>query len=344
MARKLRIQYEGAIYHVTLRGVDRRRIFMDDDDRRRFLTRLEEAVGEHGVRLYLFCLMENHVHLLVETPQGNLSQFMHKAQTAYSVYFNLRHRRSGHLLQGRFGAEPVEGDEYLGKLSRYIHLNPVCVGALKKQPPAVRRAHLRAYAWSSYRGYAGLERPRAWVAEGPVLALTGERKARRRRAYRAFVEAGLAETDEEFRDLLKSARWGIGGADFQARMRALHGEQARRTKRQEDVVFRRTEPRLDPDRILRTVGRAFQADPESLRKRRRDCPARAATALLLGRHAGLNQRDIGVWLGMGTGAAVSQQLQRFRDRCAREPELERRLRTAQESLAAPETTTVHETK
>jgi REP element-mobilizing transposase RayT len=112
MARKLRVEDPGAIYHVTVRGVERRPLFVDDRDRERFVRRLGDAVAEYGVRLYLFCLMGNHVHLLIETPQANLSAFMHKVQTAYTVYFNLRHGRSGHLMQGRFGAEPVEGDEY----------------------------------------------------------------------------------------------------------------------------------------------------------------------------------------------------------------------------------------
>ena len=118
MARKLRIQFEGAIYHVTIRGVERRRIFDDDADRERFLARLGDAVREYGIRLYLFACMRNHVHILCETPQANLSAFMHKLQTAYTVYYNLRHRRSGHLMQGRFGAELVAGDEYLLRLGK----------------------------------------------------------------------------------------------------------------------------------------------------------------------------------------------------------------------------------
>lgn len=110
IARKLRVQYEGAISHVTVRGVERRRIFDDDADRERFLNRLGEAVAEYGVRLYLFCCMRNHAHVVCETPRANLSAFMLKLQTAYTVYYNLRHRRAGHLMQGRFGAEPVAGD------------------------------------------------------------------------------------------------------------------------------------------------------------------------------------------------------------------------------------------
>ena len=151
MARKLRVQFEGAIYHVTIRGVERRTIFDDQADRKRFLARLGVAVEEYGVRLYLFCLMTNHAHLLVETPRANLSVFMHKLQTAYTVYYNLRHKRAGHLMQGRFGAKPVEGDAYLLTLSRYIHLNPVFVGPMTGQPLERRLAEFRAYPWNSYR-------------------------------------------------------------------------------------------------------------------------------------------------------------------------------------------------
>ncbi len=100
MARKLRIEYEGAVCHVTVRGVERRTLFEDDRDRERFLSRLGEAVEEYGTRLYLFCLMANQVHLLVETPQANLSAFMHSVNASYTTYFNLKRERSGHLLQG----------------------------------------------------------------------------------------------------------------------------------------------------------------------------------------------------------------------------------------------------
>ena len=117
MARKLRVHFEGAIYHVTLRGVERRRLFDDEDDRERFMDRLGVYAEECRIRLYMFCLMTNHVHLLLETPEANLSVFMQKLQTAYTIYYNLRHDRTGHLVQGRFGAKLVEGNEYLLMLS-----------------------------------------------------------------------------------------------------------------------------------------------------------------------------------------------------------------------------------
>jgi len=325
MARKLRVLYEGAIYHVTIRGVERRVLFDDDDDRERFVKRLGEAVAEYGVRLYLFCLMSNHVHLLVETPQANLSAFMHKLQTAYTMYYNLRHKRSGHLMQGRFGAKPVAGDEYLLKLSRYIHLNPVCVGGLVKLPLAERRKALRPYAWSSYRGYAGLAKANGFVSEGPIWEQMEVPAKRERMAYRRFVEAGLAATDTEFLDVMRASAWGIGDADFQERIRAAHLDLARQARRIEDVSFRRVEGMVLPERVLDAVAKAFGEDVGKLRRRRYDCVARAVAARLLGRYSGLNQRDVGVWLGMGTGAAVSEQLKRLREREVQEPELARQI-------------------
>lgn len=128
MARRPRLVFEGAIYHVTFRGNARQEIFRQDADRLRFLESLSERVERYGVRLYVYCLMSNHVHLLMETPNGNLSEFMGSLLTSYCTYFNLRHRRTGHLLENRYKSPLVEGDEYLLKLCRYVHLNPVYVG------------------------------------------------------------------------------------------------------------------------------------------------------------------------------------------------------------------------
>jgi len=129
------VEYPGAIYHVTIRGNNRRVLFLDDEDRGRFLERLGEYREEYAVRVYAFCLMTNHVHLVVETPNANLGRFLHRLQTAYTTYFNLRHGQSGHLTEGRYGAKAVEGDEYLLKLARYVQLNPVFVEMLEDAGP-----------------------------------------------------------------------------------------------------------------------------------------------------------------------------------------------------------------
>jgi hypothetical protein len=143
--------------------------------------------------------MSNHWHLVFETPQANCSKFMHSLSTAYTVYYNLRHRRHGHLLDGRFKARLVEGDEYLLAPSRYVHLNPVCVGALKRKPIEERIKALRAYPWSSYPSYIGRRKRLDFVEYGPLLSeMRGNRRERPKR-YREFVETGMAESDSEFK-------------------------------------------------------------------------------------------------------------------------------------------------
>jgi hypothetical protein len=247
---------------------------------------------------------------------------MHKLQTAYTVYHNRRHRRAGHLTQDRFGAELVAGDDYLLKLSRYIHLNPVFVQGMRNRSMEDRIRHLREYRWSSYAGYAGLTKPYNFVDEHPVLALMGEPPDESRKAYGRYVEAGIAQSDEEFGDLLRTARWGIGDESFQERVRGLHAGRALEVRRPEDVSFRRVTPTVSAAAVLSAVAVVFQIEEAMLRRRLYGCRARAVAALLLGRHAGMNQRDVGAFLGMGTGSAVCRQLRGLRERMISDRSLE----------------------
>jgi len=245
----------------------------------------------------------------VETPQGNLSAFMQKIQTAHTVYYNLRHKRSGHLLQGRFSAKLVEGDDYLYNLSRYIHLNPVYVGINRKKSLEDRIRLLRNFQWSSYPGYAGFGENWRFVSEDPVLEMVTGRKDRdKRKAYRRFVEAGVANSDDEFIEVLKNSAWGIGGDEFRARIRDMHTEMTMSVRRREDVAFRRIDLDVKPDEVIKVVTDMLGVTPEELKQRGYGSRARAIAAKMLIRYSGLNQRDTGMYLSIGTGAAVSQQL------------------------------------
>ena len=165
-----RVEYAGAIYHVTVRmaghawetgrGLDPSAcLFRDDAERERFVEQLGERVEAYGIRLYAWCLMLTHFHLYLETPRANLGRFMHSLETAYTVYSNLRRERHGPLV-GRYKAKPVEGDSYHLALSRYVHLNPVRTTAARRRPVEERLKRLRNYRWSSYRAYAGKENRR----------------------------------------------------------------------------------------------------------------------------------------------------------------------------------------
>jgi REP element-mobilizing transposase RayT len=300
---------------------DRAWLFRDDKDRERFLGQLSERVEQFHIRLYLFVLMANHFHLVFETPQANCSKFMQALSTAYTVYFNLRHRRHGHLLDGRFKAKLIDGDDptsprlrrasYLLALSRYVHLNPVFVGVLKDRPIEERIAALRAYRWSSYPSYIGASKGFEFVTYGPILAEMHGKQREWPRRYREFVETGLAETDREFVAALKASPRSIGGEGFRAWVDELHQERAEHHSRPEDVSFRHVGVRLTPEDVLATLGEVLGVPVEEFKRRRHGSPLRAVAARLLIRHADMSQRQVADMLGMGSGAAVCNQLARL---------------------------------
>ena len=284
-------------------------IFRDDRDRRRLLDRLADCVEAHQVRLYMFCLMTNHVHLMLETPGGNLSEFMHRLQTAYSVYFNRRHGRSGHLFQGRYGARVVGGDEYILRLSRYIHLNPVFTRAARKLPLRERIDMLRRYRWSSYRSYVGRAGRLGFVDYAPMLAMTqAPAKAKRPGEYRTFVEAGVAESDRELERMLAISPLAIGSEKFVRWVRGMHDTLSGKGRRTEDVTLRRRSRRLAAERVIEIVCGQLGVGREEVPRRQRDSLLRPIVAKMLCRYSGLTQRQAGEFLNLSTGAAVSIQL------------------------------------
>ncbi|MCX6997984.1 MAG: transposase [Kiritimatiellaeota bacterium] len=310
MPRHLRVEFPGAIYHVTIRGNGRRDIFGDDHDRERFLRRLAESVEAYGIRLYLFCLMTNHGHFLLETPSTNLSRFMQSLETGYTVFYNLRHGMSGHLFQGRYKAKLVEGDEYLLKLSRYVHLNPVHISRWKKEPLTQRIAYLRKYPWSSYRSYIGEEKKLAYVTYGPVLAETGVKERRQQREYRGYVEEGLATTDAEFLEVLKRSPAAIGGDEFRAWVRDTCIKMGEKAAKPEDVSFRREVLFVSKDKVLEVTCKHLGVRPRDLRERRRNSVLRPIAARMLVKYAGLTHRQVADTLGMKSGVSASLQARR----------------------------------
>ena len=154
MTRPLRVVYPGAVYHVTARGNERKAIVRDDIDRRRFVATLAQMVEHYRVVCHAWVLMPNHYHLLLETPEANLSRAIRHLNGVYTQAFNRRHRRVGHLFQGRFKAILLEKDAHLLALCRYVVLNPVRAGLVR---------HPRAWGWSSYRATAGEESAPTWL-------------------------------------------------------------------------------------------------------------------------------------------------------------------------------------
>jgi REP element-mobilizing transposase RayT len=332
MARKLRVEYEGALYHVTVRSNGGAPLFAADKDRGYLLGRIDEARERHGVRVYLYCLMGNHFHLVVETPRGNLGRFMQGILTGYGVYYNRRHQVHGHVTQGRYGAKLVEGNEYLLKLSRYVHLNPVKIKGVKTKPLAERVELLRSYPWSSFRGYAGLAHPHKMVEREPLLLLQEGPRKRRLEAYRTFVEAGVAQDDEEFQAVLGRSAQCIGGDEFRDEVEDRYTALLEKTKRPEDVALRRRSKVLGAATVLATVSRMAGIEKDRLRVRTRDCRWRAVAARMLCRYGGLTQREAAQELGLRTGVAVSCQLRQLARLLASDARLARAVRQIEGNL------------
>jgi len=204
MARPLRIEFPGALYHIMIRGNEGGTLFKDAHDYGAFCKRLQTAVELFSLECYAYCLLPNHYHLFLCTPDANLSKAMQWLGTAYTVWFNRRHQRYGHLFQGRYKALLVEGDAYFWEVSRYIHLNPVRAGLVEDCVD---------WLWSSYPGYCHKSKQEAYVTYDRILNMTGGTRSQARRAYRRYVTRGIRE---ELPDPFQEAWNGIvlGGKGF----------------------------------------------------------------------------------------------------------------------------------
>jgi putative transposase len=186
MARSLRIEFADALYHITSRGNEGRPIFMDDADRRMFLTFLGQAVKRFGWSLSVWVLMTNHYHFVVQTPETNLSRGMQWLNGTYAGWFNRRYKRSGHLFQGRFHSFLIEKESYLREVLRYVVLNPV---------KAKMVARPEDYLWSSYRSTAGLDDAAPWLDTKAVLRLFDADPVVAQRVYQEFVIAKIDSSE-----------------------------------------------------------------------------------------------------------------------------------------------------
>jgi len=182
MARPLRIEFPGAVYHLTSRGNEKKRIFLADEDRKSFLNLLADVNTRYHWMCHAYCLMNNHYHLLIETPEGNLSIGMRQLNGVYTQAFNRRHGRVGHLFQGRFKAILIEKDTHLLEACRYVVLNPVRAGAIENP---------EQWKWSSYRATEGREKPHPCLSTDWILHQFGGAREKAKREYRRFVREGM---------------------------------------------------------------------------------------------------------------------------------------------------------
>jgi putative transposase len=332
MARPIRIEFEGAVYHVTLRGNRRCEIFLSDRDRDHFLTMLAESLQRFDVRLSLFCLMANHVHLVLATPRGNLSRFMHRLETAYAVYFNWRHQQGGHLTQGRFGASLIGEDEYILKLSRYVHLNPIFTEDQKSRSVDERIEFLRAYPWSSYRSYIGRCKPLVYVDHGPVLSMMGSIRRKQATTYQAFVEVAVDNIDAGFVDSMQRSRLCVGSVAFHEQIEAMYQERVKVVGCGEDVSFRGQGMTYPVEEVLGRVCQVAGVHRSTLSTRQRDSIIRPVAARALCDYSGLTQREVAVVLNLTSGTAVSKQLRRLGGLLQKDKSLQKTMANLERSI------------
>jgi len=287
VARPLRIEYPGAFYHVTSRGNEQKDVFKSRRDREQFLTYLKSSTERYGAVIHAYCLMSNHYHLLLETPEGNLSQIMRHINGAYTTYFNVKRKRAGHLFQGRFKAILIEADEYAAELARYIHLNPVKVGIV---------ARPEEYEWSSYRYYIGQTEAPAWLRTSFVLAYFGG--AAGKENFREFVNEFREQGSES---PLKGAVAAtiLGSSEFVKKITQAYLSETR-ADRNVPAIRKLARPTLDE--IVTTVGKLIAEDKTLGRK---------VSIYFCHRYSGARLREVGACFGM-SDTAITQASKRIR--------------------------------
>jgi REP element-mobilizing transposase RayT len=316
MARPVRIQYADAAYHVTARGNERKAIYRDDDDRRRYLETLAEMADRFGIVIHAYCLMPNHYHLLAQTPRANLSDGIGWLQTTYSIRFNRRHRRSGHLFQGRFKAHLIEEDLYAQALIPYIHLNPVRPRDKRKPILAKRRGELSRYAWSSHRAYAGLGRtqPPDWLRLD-WLGYFGRSRAAARAAYRRIISRSFGSVVESpWLELRQGLVLGSDAFWERAKRRLAEVPGA------EEIRWRR---RADAEQVAATVA--------SLAERQEDHRLAIWLRVRLG---GERMTAVAADYDYADGSGVHRVVTRLEEEAKHEPQLARQLQGLKQKMSS----------
>jgi REP element-mobilizing transposase RayT len=272
MARKPRIHYPGAYYHVILRGNARQDIFFDDSDRYRFYLLLQEGTERFGHRILAFCLMTNHVHLVVQVADKPLAKIMQNLSFRYTRWVNWRQNRSGHLFQGRYKSVLVDGDEYLLELVRYTHLNPVRSGIVETAS---------AYRWSSHSAYCGNETI-PWLSTEFVLGQFASKLATARKRFAAFVAEGAGEGHRpDFHGSGSDDTRMVGDSVFVERV----------LKEAEETFL---PAGMTPERLAEMVAARYRL-PDLLGRSRRHAEARAVCA----------------WVALETGICTLTEVARF---------------------------------
>ena len=267
MARALRIEYPGAMYHVMNRGNQRQDVFRKKSDCGTFLEKMEYFSELFHVEIYCYVLMNNHFHLLLRTEEPNLGRFMQSFLTSFTMTLNRRNQKSGHLFQGRYKAQLVENQEYISKLSRYIHLNPIRIKKYKNITIEEKRNILLNYTWSSFAAHIGLKEPEHFLKIKTVLSTWGSNNMIRMKKYRKYVEEGLyKDIDNPFELAIRQQI--IGSETFAERLTRTKILKIKVKDKREENALCAFQQSLNPDNIVNAVAEYFKISRESILQRR----------------------------------------------------------------------------
>ena len=307
MARPLRIEYPGAFYHVMNRGQRQEPIVLDRRDRERLVSDLGRLSGQFHVLIHSYCLMTNHYHLLLETPEGNLSRAVQWLNVAYAAYYNRRHHCAGHVFQGRFKSLLVDATTHLEALSRYIHLNPVRAGLV---------SCAWDYEWSSCRGFVGHAAAPPWLEVNRILGGFSATKKAAQRRYAAYVSEG--DVSNPLDEAVAGAV--LGNKAFLQWVE--HTFLSARPADQDIPDLKRITPCPSVDAIVSAVAEAWHVHAEQIgtpgRKRNH---ARDVAIYLCRQMSGLPCRELGRRFGGISGAAITRRHDHLERRMAKDPSL-----------------------
>ena len=295
MARRPRLFAPGILYHVIVRGNYRQKTFLNGRDYEAYLERLARYRKRFGVTVYAYCLMSNHVHLLLETGSEPLSKFMQGLQQSYTQYFNRKHHKVGHLFQGRYRAIVCEKDEYLLTLVRYIHLNPIRAKLVQR---------LDDYPYSGHPEYCGVRASEALETSRVLNMLGGSQ------SYQRFIQEGLRDGHREEYYAVKDQRF-LGEERFIEKLKAQVDEEPEtpRSKKTAMIAFRHAARALEVDpEVLSGVDRSWEVSRH-----------RALVGYVLIRRLGYKLKDVAKCLGRDI-ATVSSLISRYSERIADDEE------------------------
>ena len=318
MARPLRIQYAGALYYVTGKSSDRKKIFHGEADFEKFKQYLQEAKEKFRAIVHCWLLMGNHYHLILETPDANLSRIMHYVIGSYTTYFNSKRRLKGQLFQGRYKAILIDKDRYLSELSRYLHLNPVRARLVRKP---------EAYPYSSYRAYI-LKEKEALASPDLVLKMIAPDRKRASQKYRAFVEAGINKNLKS--PVEKIYRSAIAGSS--SFIQSVRRRVAKKTTRPKHVsAGRGLSQRSDLDKVMAALSSSLAVPRKALLKS--VGTTRNLAIFFVKKYTSLTNPEIGALFGGLTYSAVTKVCIRLGKAAGTDPHLTRQIADIERAIS-----------